>query len=464
VVTSFPFGNGLIEQSFSVFRGSSQTLISFAPLIFLARLVILQATMGGQRDYSALLKELLYLYAGLFVFQEVMEMVMRAPEVADHMLKNPDPIMIKRKDRGWLEIITDLFAIDLVNIISSSIYWLVCFCYLIMMSFLITIGAYIILFSTMFRMKWMIKAYLSLVLILSIWPFVWYSVDQAFLFVVKGLESTKHNNGVIIAKAMGGLMKVSVPVVGAAVALKAPVAAVAGAVSQAMKAGASVKNAAGKGVKGAKKIGKAFGIQHAAETVRRDPNRKLDQIESKRRDQRFGLKDTGPALAYGLHRARFALKNDHSVKRMSTDNGHRADYPELEKKAPNYRSYRRKLENRYHERKEIQAEVSEISQKNIKRSVEESTNTKRVEKKSRHQYQVSSEELNQSEVRMEHRFKRDVSSKEEVKEYVKSDREIATVKKSYRSRGVRAAEPRYSNSPYPLSEPSSRRNNEEKLS
>ena len=315
MVASFPFANGLIETCFEVFRGSSKTLLQFVPLIFVVRIILIKATFGGSHDYRELLKEVLYLYVGFFVFQEIMEFVMSTPDMAAQIIKKPKAFDMQGKS-SWISMVLKLDGEDIINIISSGVYWIVCFCYLILMGFMITVGAYIILFSSILKMRWMIKAYMSVVLILSLWPFVWYTVDQAFVFAIKGLENSNNGTGTIIAMLVGALLKVSVPMIGLLAAMKAPVAGAISAFNSLREGGKPFAGATKLAYGGVKKAGKAIGADTAIESFRQDPEIKEAKRQEKIANRKFHINDVAPYAAYSVQKA---FKKLPDSKKQSSD-------------------------------------------------------------------------------------------------------------------------------------------------
>lgn len=315
MVTSFPFANGLIETCFEVFRGSSKTLLQFVPLIFIGRIILIKMTFGGSHDYRELLKELMYLYIGFFAFQEVMEFVMSTPEMAAQIIKKPKQLDIKEKS-SWILNLFKFDMEDFINMVSSGVYWFVCFCYLILMGFMITVGAYIIFFSSLLKMKWMIKAYMSLVLILSLWPFIWYTVDQTFVFVIEGLKNSNSGTGVIIAKVISALLKIFVPILGIFAAMKAPVAGAISAFNSMKEGSKPAAGAAKASYKGAKNVGKALGFDTAVESFRKDPETRESKRQDKIANRKFHMNDVAPMAAYG---ARKAFNRLPSSEKQKTD-------------------------------------------------------------------------------------------------------------------------------------------------
>jgi len=344
LVTSFPFGNELIESSFLLFKGTSQALIRFVPLILLLRLIITKAMLGGKKDYGEIFKDMLLLYVGFFVFQEIMELVMKAPQLAESVIGiNESPTLeIEEKDMGVLEWLIGKPAEDLMKLVSTVLYWFVCFCYLLLMSLMIGVGAYIIFFATIFRMRWMMTAYFSLVLILSLWPFAWYTIDQAFLFVVEGLRASKHNTGVVIAQFLGGTLKLLVPLLGGLAALRMPAKAGSAIRQWSSEGSKPIRDFGSASGRGVAKVGEKLGVNTAMENFRKDPVQSAIANGSVKKDRKLGLSDTAPLAVHLGRRASTSLKGRLSKK----------EQPELE----SYKQHRENMEKRSHQRAVLSAD------------------------------------------------------------------------------------------------------------
>ncbi len=319
MVTSFPFGNDLINASFALYRGTTTSLIQFVPLIFVIRLVIIKATLGGTRDYGELIKELIFLYVGFFIFQEIMELVMKAPQIAEAMISRPvaPQVDMLDKEKSVFYYITGLSSSDLMKMLSTFIYWFVCFLYLVIMALMIAIGAYIILFSTLFKMRWMISAYMSLVLILSMWPFVWYSVDQAFVFAVNSLKHSNSQTGAIVASVIGAIVKLSVPVIGIISAMKTPVGTLA-QMKENLSAGAKpIKGSLSTVKNTTQKVGRSLGLDVARESFRSDPIAQERKRSDKLKNRRFSASHFAPFVAYKSQNLANSLKGNLSKSHNS---------------------------------------------------------------------------------------------------------------------------------------------------
>lgn len=376
MVTHFPVGNDLIHVSFELFRGTTRSLLELAPLVFIVRIIVIKFTLGGSREYGTLLKELVYLYVGFFVFQEVMEVVMQAPRLAENIIKVPDSSpVLEIAQKKWLGFYyMGLGAEQVISIVSSIVYWTVCFLYVVLMALMITIGGYIIFFSTLFRMSWMIKAYMSLILILSMWPFVWYSVDQAFIFAVKSLVNSGSTMSAIIAAIFGGILKLSVPVIGVLAAMKAPVALGAGLFAKAAIGAKPLAVAASLAHKGVQSTSRGIGLPQAIESFRRPVS--IEQIERKREQERFRISDIAPRAAYGIHKIKGSINSEKNFKESFQGNTYSStqNYQEFKSQAQTNHQLRKTVNNRHQLVGKSEKNLSAQRQSTLKSSADQKIN------------------------------------------------------------------------------------------
>ena len=389
MVTSFPFGNELIESAFLVFRGTTSSLIKLVPLIFLLRLIVIKITLGGVRDYGELLKELLFLYIGFFVFEEVMEMIMKAPEIAESVISKPveQVIAISEGDKTWWEYYFNVSWPDVVKVISSVVYWVVCFFYLIIMSLMITVGAYIILFSTLFRMKWMFTAYMALVMILSMWPFIWYSIDQTFIYVIKNLKSSGSGTASTIAAIIGALLKLSVPIAGFKMAMSTPVSIAQGFKEKLSTGSKPIRGAMGYSAQTIQRAGSTIGLGEAVESFRSAPELREQKAQAIRKNRRFQVSSTMPAIAYGIKRASGSLQG-RDIKGASLHS---------EKKVESFRDFKQRNELRYNQRRVTKINEKLNSQKTLSYKKRQKLQTS-LEQSNRKIQSITSSVVNKSSI------------------------------------------------------------------
>jgi hypothetical protein len=227
---------------------------------------------------------------------------MSTPQIAAETVQRPKQVNLGTKS-SWISQLWSLDVEDIVNMISSLVYWIVCFLYLILMSFMITIGAYIILFSSLLKMRWMMKAYASLVLILSLWPFVWYTVDQTFVFVIQGLQDSNSGTGVMVAKFLCALLKISLPALGFFASMRAPVSMGAKSMNSIKEGARPVTNTSKMAFRGVKGVGSAVGADVARESFRKDPILKDNRREEKIANRKYQISNVAPYASYSIQRA-----------------------------------------------------------------------------------------------------------------------------------------------------------------
>ena len=76
MVTSFPQMPTLINTSFSLFDETSKIFLQLAPMVFLARILLIKLMFKGKMRYGILFQDLLFMFVGFFAFEQVVRFVL----------------------------------------------------------------------------------------------------------------------------------------------------------------------------------------------------------------------------------------------------------------------------------------------------------------------------------------------------------------------------------------------------
>ena len=196
-------------------------------------------------------------------------------------------------------------------------------------------------------------------------------MDQALIFVISGLKDAKYHNGVLLAKFLCGCIKLSVPIIGAFAAMKAPVAAAFGAFSSLKEGARHGSDIAKTGINSVKKVGSSLGVDTAIESFRKDPEVKQKEIQEKRENRRFHLNDTAPFMAYGVQKAIGKFQK----KPLSTSDylGYKPDNSDSQKSS-DFKTFKQNLETKKETRKVIKMNEKRRVSKKSEVSVNNSSN------------------------------------------------------------------------------------------
>jgi|GEM_PF-4841916 len=306
MVTNFPEMKGLMETSFQFFHHSTTDLLKFGSLVFLARICWNKLLLKGPISYGALLRDFLMMFIGFFMFEEVMNFVLEIPSYAESMINaNPNEIDVSglgEDAESSILFLTVKFA-EIINFISIIVFWIIRFIYMVMIGLMIAIGGYIIFFSTILGVRWMGSVFAVILLIVSLWPFLWYSVDSALSNLMNDLIRRGSTYGVVITMLGAATLKLFIPVGSFVYGMKDPVAL-------ASKAGGLVMSGLRPGAQGMKLMGRAGGTAASKLGLDKVASKYIGKPKDKvvdgagRVSENIGskLSQVGPRVAYGTSR------------------------------------------------------------------------------------------------------------------------------------------------------------------
>ena len=226
MVTEFPVDNVLIQGAFKVFNESSRRiLMEYAPIVFLIRVVVNMFSLRGAEDYVDLLKDTVLMFVGVMLFREVMLLILKVPgearelvetfgmpkgfeaksEVVQSLLDSPLGIL------GFSLNDLDLTLGYFLKWIALFVYWVVYWLYFLFIFLAICLGSYVIFFASMFRMKWVLSAFLIIVTIASLWPFLWYGTDYVLSYAITEMAKQGSSAGILTSSVFTNLIKIVVP-------------------------------------------------------------------------------------------------------------------------------------------------------------------------------------------------------------------------------------------------------------
>lgn len=222
-MSQFPFFKELVDAAFLVFDSSSKAFMSLVPLVFLARILLTKLMFRSSIHYGNLIRDLLVMYIGFFFFEEVVRFVLNVPEYAENLVGKTEPVELKEfKSSGTFLGLLGYTIDEVLGYVSIIAYWIMAFFYFIFMSLMICFGGAVVFFSTMFQMRWMASAFFIIAAMLSMWPFMWYIVDQSVAEILKHIVKSDSDFAMFSTNLGGNLIKIGVPFVGLGYGLKDP--------------------------------------------------------------------------------------------------------------------------------------------------------------------------------------------------------------------------------------------------
>jgi len=264
--------------------------------------------MKGSRDIGALLKDLVFLYIGFYMFREVMEVVLMTPQLAEQVMVNENILELSKLDfgDGVFAKVIGFSTSDKIKILSSWLYWCVKTTYLAFMGVMIGLGAYVIFFSSILGVRWAIRAYAGFIAVISLWPFIWYSVDQGLVFAVRNLSEKGSSTGILVTFIAAGAIKALAPLAGIITAMKIPVGMGQRTVETLKEGSKPILGTASGAALLTKKIATSTGF----DGVKGMGKKKVDALTSgEEQDRSFALKNIGRRSLYGVSRASAKAKS-----------------------------------------------------------------------------------------------------------------------------------------------------------
>ena len=171
------------------------------PLAFFIRIVFGFIFLRAD-SFIEILKDSLFLFLGLFFFTDILKMTLQIPYFISSELSFGDWRNINLGDGIFTKALKRF--VDWIGIIS---YWVSFGLYIVIVSILGFFAGYILFFGTMFRAYGMLKVFFILLLVVSLWPLLWHSINFA-VYTIAVSDNALANN-VIIGGA--SLAKVFVP-------------------------------------------------------------------------------------------------------------------------------------------------------------------------------------------------------------------------------------------------------------
>lgn len=206
----FPETSELITGSFEFFNKMRTEVILVFGAIFLFRLAHSWITFGGIGGYKELLKDTILMYCLLYFFKDIVHLLMDIPDLTENIFGVDSGEVSKKvaSQNGFKSIFEfgDFFE-DLKDKIIIVVYWVAYFIYNLLLSVLIVLAPFVIVFSTMFRFYGGLKLFFALMTAMALWPIMWEVFDH-FLNLLK-LDGS--SIGASISHMGVGVAKIAAP-------------------------------------------------------------------------------------------------------------------------------------------------------------------------------------------------------------------------------------------------------------
>ena len=200
-MTDFPIDTVIFNKIVDVFNQTRSYVLLLFPLAFFIRTVFGFIFLRAD-SFIEILKDSLFLFLGLFFFTDILKMALQIPYFISSELSFGDWRNINLEEGIFTKALKRI--VDWIGIIS---YWVSFGLYVVIISILGFFAGYILFFGTMFRAYGMLKVFFILLLVVSLWPLLWHSINFAVWTIA--VSDNPLANNVIIGGA--SLAKVFIP-------------------------------------------------------------------------------------------------------------------------------------------------------------------------------------------------------------------------------------------------------------
>ncbi len=229
MILPFPQDSKMIAGAFEVFRGTRESLFLIAPIVFLVRVLINMITMQGHVQHTRVLGDTVLFFFGIYALESLLLLVMDIPASAAELISNKQGVVLDNvPDKFWIMSLA-IGTSDLMDFFTTVVFHILSIVYLLFMSLAIMVGGYVVFFATLFQVRKAFTIFVMLIFFLSLWPFLWYSLDKVFEHVLKIQNENASALGAAVSVVMFSLLKLLVPLAGFVAAAKAPVGMLAAA-------------------------------------------------------------------------------------------------------------------------------------------------------------------------------------------------------------------------------------------
>ena len=223
-IGAFPLDSVMFDKYGRLFEAGKTVVVAIMPSLIIARASWNMISAKGTSEYWEIIKDTVLAVILLACFMSFLRFTLDLPGFFSSLFGDAGTyeVNIKDAENGFW---SDVFG-DVVNGFTIVSFWFASFLYIIFLLFMSTIAAYIIVFGTMLRSTWILKAFFWILLLISSWPLFWYIANMCIRFLS---TSDGFINGLLII--FFNLFKAISPLVASAIALKSPLASAAKSVA-----------------------------------------------------------------------------------------------------------------------------------------------------------------------------------------------------------------------------------------
>lgn len=223
-IGAFPLDSVMFDKYGRLFEAGKTVVVAIMPTLIIARASWNMISAKGTSEYWEIIKDTVLAVILLACFMSFLRFTLDLPGFFSSLFGDAGTyeVNINDPESGFW---SDVFG-DVVNGFTIVSFWFASFLYVIFLLFMSTIAAYIIVFGTMLRSTWILKAFFWILLLISSWPLFWYIANMCIRFLS---TSDGFINGLLII--FFNLFKAISPIIASVIALKSPLASAAKSVA-----------------------------------------------------------------------------------------------------------------------------------------------------------------------------------------------------------------------------------------
>jgi len=200
---AFPIDSEAMNKFKGLYEVGRGLAYAFLPVLVMIRALLNLFFLKSSSEYFEIIKDLILAAVLLGCFMQLLEGIISIPTFYADLLRDYATYELKIGDQNVIDSFT-YFAWFMI-----VCYWISYVIYFMALALFAAFGAYLIVAGTMFQSYWVLKASFWLLVILSSWPLIWYTIN-IFIGVL-----TKDQNGItstLITVILTGV-KLLVPII-----------------------------------------------------------------------------------------------------------------------------------------------------------------------------------------------------------------------------------------------------------
>lgn len=210
---AFPLDSVMFDKYSQLFEAGKAVVVTIMPSLIVGRALWNMIGAKGTSEYWDIIKDTIVAAILLACFMSFLRFVLDLPSFFSSLFSESGTYALNASDPEH-----GLFN-DVVNYITIVTFWIAAAIYSVLLILVSAIAAYIIVFGSMLRSSWIIKAFFWVLILISSWPLFWYIANMAIRSLA---QEDGFVNGVIIATF--NILKALSPLIATIMALRNPLA------------------------------------------------------------------------------------------------------------------------------------------------------------------------------------------------------------------------------------------------